>query len=272
LRGGVEVGRGRWDESIRLLKRATDRDPQNGSVAVELCKALGTAGRYADAETVLDHAFSLTGSDTPLLAKARNCFLSKGDGMLALKMLDEIPVGIRSERYWRARWQLLRDRGDFVGALAAIDHMQGDVIEGAEPKALLQALTLESMGDRAGAGRAFEAALSKAVQLRAGNPRTWVIYLALARVYAGLGRKEEVFSTLRDAMELGNGAAYATAQVNELVAQADARFQMIDEALELAKTQIATGWWKRNDLLLAADWSALRKDPRFKAIAEKAPL
>jgi hypothetical protein len=51
-----------------------------------------------------------------------------------------------------------------------------------------------------------------------------------------------------------------------------ARFGMIDEALAIVKAQAAAGWWRRNYLLISEDWRELRKDPRFREIAENAPL
>jgi len=51
-----------------------------------------------------------------------------------------------------------------------------------------------------------------------------------------------------------------------------ARFGMMDEALEIERQQIATGWWRRNQLLLFPEFFQARKDPRFRALAEKAPL
>jgi hypothetical protein len=52
----------------------------------------------------------------------------------------------------------------------------------------------------------------------------------------------------------------------------EGRFGMIDEALDVVKQQIAAGRWKRNDLLLHPDFIHLQKDPRFRALAEQAPL
>jgi hypothetical protein len=46
----------------------------------------------------------------------------------------------------------------------------------------------------------------------------------------------------------------------------------MDEALAIVRDQIAKGFWRRNELLLHPDWSDLQKDPRFRALAEKAPL
>ena len=87
-----------------------------------------------------------------------------------------------------------------------------------------------------------------------------------------LGQKVKALATAGAALELARGIPFYVAQVDAVRAQTAARFGLIDEALELAKAQIPTGWWKRNDLLLGADWAELRKDPRFRTLAEKAPL
>jgi hypothetical protein len=65
---------------------------------------------------------------------------------------------------------------------------------------------------------------------------------------------------------------FAASSSLRVLVDVEARFGMIDEALEVVKQQIAAGWWRRNDLLLETDFIHLQKDPRFRALAEKAPL
>jgi len=104
---------------------------------------------------------------------------------------------------------------------------------------------------------------------------------ALALAYAGLGRRDDALAMARKGLELvpPEENPYAatwntgrTAGGLNALAMVEARFGMTDEALAVVKAQAAAGWWRRNYLLLSPDWSILRKDPRFREIAEKAPL
>ena len=47
---------------------------------------------------------------------------------------------------------------------------------------------------------------------------------------------------------------------------------MFDEALQIVEAQAAAGYWRKNYLLINPDWAELQEHPRFRAIAEKAPL
>ena len=272
MRGTMEVNQGRWKEGISHLRQATELDPQNGNFQGVMGNLLRVVGHYAEAEQSLDQAFSLTGADTQFIVKAFVYFQWKGDAALVVKTLDAVPPGIRTDRYWDYRSRLLRDVGDFAGALAAAEEMRAEVSPSGWPKAFLMARARELQGNTAGARRAYAEALPAAERFHIEIPQGFTAGLALAQIYAGLGRKDDALATARDAREQANGISAVVAQIDAVRAQIDARFGMLDDAIELAKVQIPTGWWKRNDLLLGADWAELRKDPRFRALAEKAPL
>jgi TolB-like protein/Flp pilus assembly protein TadD len=271
LRGAMEVYQGRWDAGIRHLRQATELEPQNGNYQGVLGNQLRAVGRYAEAEQSLDRAFGMTGVDTQLVVKAAVYFQWKGDAALVVKTLDAVPPGIRTDRYWDARFRLLRDLGDFVGSLAAAERIKVEVSPTGRPKALLIARARELLGDAEGARRAYMEGLPVAQRSHVEIPQGFTAGLALVQIYAGLGRKDEALATAREVREQANGISYYMAQIDAGRAQIDARFGMFDDAIELLKTQIPSGWLKRNDLLLGADWAELRKDPRFRVLAEKAP-
>lgn len=82
-------------------------------------------------------------------------------------------------------------------------------------------------------------------------------------------------AAVRRSLELqppSQNAHFAARSSLRVLADVEARFGMIDEALEVVKQQIAAGWWRRNELLFLTDFIHLQKDARFRALAEQAPL
>ncbi len=132
------------------------------------------------------------------------------------------------------------------------------------------------------AERRFRAAAQVAETFRQKIPLKPGPCATLAVAYAGLGRREDALAMARKSLELvpleenpyvatmgGSGRNFSGLYALVFV---QARFGMIDEALAIVKAQAAAGWWRRNYLLISEDWRELRKDPRFREIAENAPL
>ena len=132
----------------------------------------------------------------------------------------------------------------------------------------------EAMGDAEGALRDYRDALTSAEAYRLNHPDSWRIYVTLARIYQGLGQKEDALAAARKCLALvpPEKNPYFAARNLRVLVNAQARFGQLDEALDIVRDQIAKGWWRRNDLLFNPDWSELQNDRRFRALAEKAPL
>ena len=131
------------------------------------------------------------------------------------------------------------------------------------------------MGDAEGALRDYRDALPRAEAYRSDHPESWRIYATLARIYRGLGKKDEALAAARKCLTLvppEKNPYFTTRAGLRVLVNAQAQFGQIDEALAIVRDQIAKGFWRRNDLLLNPEFSALQKDPRFRALAEKAPL
>jgi tetratricopeptide (TPR) repeat protein len=129
------------------------------------------------------------------------------------------------------------------------------------------------MGDAAAARQEYERALADAELYRSSNPGILRAHTSLALIYAGLGREAEARASVQRCLELippAENPAVASRTGLRILAQIDARFGRMDDALESARGQIGAGFWKRQDLLLDPDWELLRKDARFLSLAQGA--
>jgi tetratricopeptide (TPR) repeat protein len=130
------------------------------------------------------------------------------------------------------------------------------------------------MGDAEGALRDYRDALTRAEAYRRDHPESWRIYVTLAHIYQGLGQKDEALAAARKCLALvpPEKNPYLANRTMRVLVNTQAQFGQLDEAMDIVRDQIEKGWWRRNDLLLNPGYSELQKDPRFRALAEKAPL
>ena len=116
---------------------------------------------------------------------------------MALETFRDLPLGKMStvglstyiNCYWMAgdhtkALELIEGAG-WSGALAQNEYLFSD---------LMRARVRESMGDSEGAHRDYLSALPQVERTRDAHPRSYRAFIPLARVYAGLGRKEEALA------------------------------------------------------------------------------
>ncbi len=279
LRASIEGSRGQFETAVKLWQRVVELDPRNGAYVNALGNELKAGGRYAEAEVAYQQAFQILGSSIPLTNRGANYFLWKGDLALVTRTLDEASDEIRGEAYWGVRASVLYSLGDYLGALGAEAQLKERSEKGFKNRVHLRAQVLDSMGDAVSAHREYLVALPVAEKQRDEFPELPRAHEILALIYGGLGRKEDALAAARKSLELVRPADYAEEAAGSILlggyrvlAQTQARFGMLDEALAIVQAQASGGWWRRKYLLLSPDWATLRKDPRFRAIAEKAPL
>lgn len=271
---------GRKAQAVQAIRQAATLDPQNGDTANFSALILDAASFYPESLAERDRAYKVSSWIGSLADKAFTYRNWKGDLGQALKALDQTLPATSDpgdlDYYWRIRTNFLRGQGDFKGALAAIDHIQTELLPSQfyyHSKSLLHALVRESMSDPAAARPQFERALVDAEKYRDANPKTLRAYTSLALIYAGLGREADARAAAARCLELvppAENPAVASRTGLRVLAQIDARFGRIDAALETVRSQIAAGFWKRQDLLLDADWTLLRRDARFLTLAQSA--
>ena len=282
LLAACELNLGNKDKAVRIIRQAVQVDPQNADTANLCATILDAASRYADAVAERDRAFHIGGWAGSLLERALTFRNWKGDLNLALKELDAAVPALREESernyYWRLRASFLRGLGRLDEARAAILQIKPELIPAQyyyHTKSIHLAAIAEEKGEGAEAHRMYLAALEPTKHYQVANPKVIRAYTSLALIQAGLGQEEEARSTIRAALELVSPEAnpYTSSRTGlRVLAQIDARYGRMDDALALVSREIAAGYWKRSDLQFDPDWTLLRRDPRFRAIAEAAPL
>ena len=271
---------GRKPEAVQAIRQAAKLDPQNGDTANFSALILDAASFYPESLAERDRAYRVSGWIGSLADKAFTYRNWKGDLGAALKALDQTLPATSDpgdlDYYWRIRANFLRAQGDYSGALAAIDHIQIELLPSQfyyGSKSLLRAQAHEAMGHPAAARPDYEHALADAEKYRDANPKIFRAYTSLALIYAGLGREAEARAAVTRCLELippSENPAVAARTGLRIRAQIDARFGQMDAALETVRSQITAGFWKRQELLLDPDWILLRRDPRFVPLAQTA--
>jgi tetratricopeptide (TPR) repeat protein len=264
--------------AIEFFQRGLALDPKNSTSLNSFGLALMSTSRYAEAESVLTRAAQIDQSGLPLSNRARVLLRWKGDAKLAFASLEQVRIDRLTGASFKNVVWFARAAGENAKALEHVRQANWSVVLGQWEyviRDLLSAQTREAMGDSEGARRDYLAALPIAERTRDAHQGSQRAYVTLSQVYAGLGRREDALAAVRKSLELMPPAQdpFATSFVSlRVLVNIQGQFGLIDEALEIVRQQIAAGLWVRNDLLLNPDFFHLQKDPRFRALAEKAPL
>jgi tetratricopeptide (TPR) repeat protein len=272
---------GRLEEALELCRRATERDPRNPNVYNTRGLVLHFLGRYPEALAAFNQSAALNYEGIPNTNRARTILRAEGDAAKALREYESIALGKFGQFDPQMRvdkMEILLAAGRYADALAEIDRFEQPAALsqwGYYIRTLLAARVREVMGEAEDARRGYTEALPIAVAFRSQHPRSWRAYPPVAQAAAGLGQKDEALAAVREAMKLvppAENPYYAQIVTLPLLVEIQARFGMMDDALVVVREQIAAGWWRRNDLRLGPQFFFARKDPRFRELAEKAPL
>jgi tetratricopeptide (TPR) repeat protein len=206
--------------------------------------------------------------------------LAQGDPVAAQSLLDQVPPEYDpGDLIWDIRIKTalyLRDYDAASRVIAATPAKFADDAFGG-PSGWAEGLIARARGDQQKALAAFAAARQKMEAQHGGKPKDVDYFAGVAKLDAGLGRKEEAIREARQAVEL---LPFAKDSLNGPVLVANLALVYAwtgehDRALEqLEKVATLPGSWHDvvtyGDLLLNPCWDDLRGDPRFDKIVAAA--
>ncbi|MGC2352939.1 MAG: hypothetical protein WA496_06030, partial [Candidatus Udaeobacter sp.] len=268
----------RWDASLANLQKASELDPSNGEVAYRLEQIYFEMRRYSELEQFIRKQAASGG---PLTAPLEDPFkwlpmtkLAQGDPLAAQSLLDQVPPEYDpGDLIWDVRIKTVLylrdyDAANRVVAAAPAKFADGNWAYGQIARA---------RGDNQKALAAFAAARQKMEAQQGDKPKDVDYFAGVAKLDAGLGRKEEAIREARQAVEL---LPFAKDSLNGPIMVANLALVYAwtgerDLALEqLEKVATLPASWHDvvtyGDLLLNPCWDDLRGDPRFDKIVAAA--
>jgi len=275
----------RWDASLANLQRASELDPSNGEVAYRLEQIYFEMRRYSELEQFIKKQAASGGPRTGPLEDPFNWLpmmkLAQGDPVAAQSLLDQVPPEYDPGGWiWDVRFKAalyLRDYDVVNRVIAANPANSAETSSSETGSGWAYGQVARAQGDRQKALAAFAAARQKMEAQRGDKPKDADYFAGVAKLDAGLGRKEEAIREARQAVELmpiAKDSLNGPALVANL-ALVYAWTGEHDRALEqLEKVATLPGVWHDavtyGDLLLNPCWDSLRGDPRFEKIVAAA--
>jgi tetratricopeptide (TPR) repeat protein len=271
----------RWDASLANLQKASELDPSNAEVAYRLAQIYFEMHRYSELEQFIKKQAASRG---PRAAPLEDPFkwlpmakLAQGDPVAAQSLLDQVPPEYDpADLIWDIRIKTLLYLRDYDAANRVVAAAPANFAD----RNWAYGQIARARGDNQKAMAAFAAAREKMEAQQGDKPKDVDYFVGVAKLDAGLGRKEEAIREARQAVEL---SPFAKDSLNAPVMVANLALVYAwtgerDLALEqLEKVATLPGAWQDavtygtyGDLLLNPCWDSLRADKRFDKIVAAA--
>ncbi len=271
--GAIARRQGKFDEAIRNEERAAQLDPRSPIAFLELVFSLTITRRYQEADQVADRVLTIAPDFVGVRDfKAFLHELWKGETELGQEMLRRAGGFLGSDSATSAFIRVMMHHPR--EALRLLDSLQSESLAtqyAMYPKAFLFAIAHEELGEQARARQEYEAALLMLKAEVENSPRLPYQRSLLARAYAGLGRKEDALREANRAAELLpiSKDAFWGADVEIFRAAVEARVGEKDAAIERIRYLLSIpSFLSPGALRIDPEWTPLRKDPRFRKLAE----
>jgi TolB-like protein len=281
LKGYIERRQGRWDESLRDLKRAIELDPHNILTLQQTAQNYQGLRLYDDEKSLLARVLTFEPNDA--VTKVQHAFVeldSKADTGPLHQMIESIratnPAAIPSiANNWLVCALAERDGTAAENALTAFG--ESPITFGSTENVLFNRLFVEGViarmtKDEDRARSAFIAARAEQEKIIQAQPNYGPALCVLGLIDAGLGRREEALREGRRAVELlpvekdqvgGNVMIKYLAMIAAWLGDKDLACEQLAIALR-RPSDLSYG-----QLKLMPFWDPLRGDPRFEKLLEE---
>ena len=281
LTGYIDRRQGRWDDSIKNMKRALELDPRNFFILQQLSLTYSNLRRYADMAATLDRALELAPGDVAIRVQ-RACVDvdwradPKPLHATIQALLAENPstVGVFAEQ-WLFLALCERDPGAATRALSALPADGCGVEDVFFPRAWCEGRVARLRGDGAAAQAAFTTARAEVEKIVRDQPDSGPALSALGLIDAALGKKKAAIREGQRAIELlpvskdsidGALLMQYLAAIYASTGKKDLAFNQLGAVAKIP------GYMSYGELRLDPLWDPLRGDPRFdKIVASLAP-
>jgi tetratricopeptide (TPR) repeat protein len=279
IEGRIGRHENRWDASLATLQKASELDPRNSKIAYRLGRTYFEMRRYSELEQLMTKDAASGGPlEEPwikvVLAETK---LAQGDPVAAQSLLEQVPLDYSPTAYiWSIRFMTalyLRDYDAANRVIAATPAKWADfAFEG--PSTWAQGQIARARGDKQKALAVFAAARKNVDATWSDKPKDDFNPALVARLDAGLGRKEEAIREARRAVDL---MPIAKDSLNGPILVANlalvyawtGEHERALEQLEIVATIPGLGP-TYGDLRFNPCWDSLRGDKRFDKIVAAA--
>jgi serine/threonine protein kinase/thioredoxin-like negative regulator of GroEL len=278
IEGRISRHENRWDASLANLQKASELDPSNRKVLIHLGQIYCEMRRYSELQQLLTRkgaSGALENSFVQLfLAETK---LAQGDPVAARSLLEQVPLDYSPVAWiWDARFRAALYLRDYSAANRIITATPAKWTDFAfdGPSSWAEGQIARARGDKGKALAAFAAARKKLEPKLADTPEDPDYLGDIAKLDAGLGRKEEAIREALRAVDLMpiakdslNGPTWVAnlALVYAWTGERDRGLEQLEKVATLPGLGPTYG-----DLRFNPCWDDLRGDKRFDKIVAAA--